>query len=86
MSDEDIRRALRALHAELENADPMDPEIVSLLREVDSDIHRALQAATPTLEGLGERLEWLAARLAVSHPRVEGFLRELVDALGKLGI
>lgn len=86
MSDEDIRRALQALHAELENADPIDPEIVSLLREVDSDIHRALQASTPTLEGMGDRLEWLAAKLAVSHPRVEGFLRELVDALGKLGI
>jgi hypothetical protein len=86
MSDEDIRRALQALHSELENADPIDPELVSLLREVDSDIHRALEASTPGLEGLGDRLEWLAAKLAVSHPRVEGFLRELVDALGKLGI
>ena len=86
MSDEDIRRALQALHAELESAEPIDPELVSLLKEVDSDIHRALEASAPSLEGLGDRLEWLAAKLAVSHPRVEGFLRELVDALGKLGI
>lgn len=86
MSDDRIRQTLTRLHDELEGAEAVDPELRSLLREVDGDIHNLLARSEQAPEGLMERVEDLAADFAASHPRVEQFLRELVDALGKLGI
>ena len=87
MSNEDIRRALTNLHTALESTDDVDPELEALLKDVDADIHRVLdEDSDDGLEGLQERLDGLAADFAAQHPQAERFLRELVDALGKLGI
>jgi len=86
MSDDRIRQTLKELHAELASADRVDPELETLLKDVDADIHKLLEPEEDDPEGLRDRVEELAAAFAATHPRAEGFLRELVDTLGKMGI
>lgn len=89
MPKQEIRSALEKLHAELEQAPPLDEDLRRLLVEVDADIHQVLHQAAPEqthLHGLRDRIDALAADLAVQHPAAERFLRELVNALGRMGI
>jgi len=89
MPKQEIRAALQKLHAQLEQAPPLDEDLRRLLVEVDADIHQALhpgQAETGQVHRLRERVDALAADLAVQHPAAERFLRELGDALGRMGI
>lgn len=89
MPRQDIADALKRLHAELERAPPLDEDLRRLLVEVDADIHQALHR-TPgragEYTGLKNRIEGLAADLAAQHPAADRFLRELVDALARMGI
>jgi len=89
MPKQEIRAALEQLQNELEQAPPLDEELRRLLVEVDADIHQVLhQPATSDvqLHGLRERVEALAADLAAQHPAAERFVRELVNALGRMGV
>ena len=89
MPKQEIRSALEKLHAELEQAPPLDEDLRRLLVEVDADIHQALHQAAPAheqLHGIHDRVEALAADLAVQHPAAERFLRELIAALARMGI
>jgi septal ring factor EnvC (AmiA/AmiB activator) len=89
MPKQEIRAALERLHAELEQAPPLDEDLRRMLVEVDADIHQALhqrQTESAQVHGLRDRVEALAADLAVQHPAAERFLRELVDALGRMGV
>lgn len=86
MSDEKIRQTLKSLHDELENAGAVDPDLRSLLRDVDDDIRKLLGTSDQAPDSLMQSVDDLAAGFAASHPQAERFLRELVDALGKLGI
>ena len=85
MNKAEVRAALTKLHAELESANHVDPDLTSLLRQVDHDIHKVLADAT-TEQGLADRVDRLAAGLAAEHPQAERFIRELIEALGKMGV
>jgi signal transduction histidine kinase len=89
MSDRDIKTTLTELHDELEKTPQLDEDLRELLREVDGDIHALLAAGEPhgtEAQGLRERVEALAADFAAAHPSTEVFFRELVNALGRMGI
>lgn len=97
MSSRDIKTRLAELHRELENAPELDADLRRLLQEVDGDIHALLasrqnvepeEAAEPDqeLDGMRDRLEALAADFAAQHPNSERFFRELINALGRMGI
>jgi hypothetical protein len=85
----DIRQTLLDLHQELESTPELDDDLRTLLMEVDSDIHALLAAedhAHPGSEGLRDRLEALSADFAARHPNTETFFREVIHALGRMGI
>ncbi|MEZ5560089.1 MAG: DUF4404 family protein [Pseudomonadales bacterium] len=89
MQRDDIKKTLSNLHQELEHAPEIDEELRSLLREVDDDIHELLGRQAPEASAVGsltERVDALAADFAARHPASERFFRELIDALGRLGI
>lgn len=89
MPRQEIRSALEKLHAELEQAPPLDEDLRRLLVEVDADIHHALHQTPPEqhrIQGLRDRVEALTTDLAIQHPAAERFLRELVDALARMGV
>ncbi|MEQ8858368.1 MAG: DUF4404 family protein [Pseudomonadales bacterium] len=93
MSNRDIRTTLEQLHGELEKTPALDADLRTLLEEVDADIHALLAAEGDDdgalkgiQEGIQERVESLAADFAARHPNTEVFFRELVAALGRMGI
>jgi len=87
MNAEELKGALRRLRSELDRHGPLDGELRTLLRELDEDIHQSLreqQVGAPS--GLIERAEALEVQFAAKHPEVEGVLRQVIDALARMGI
>lgn len=85
----DIKSTLRDLHQSLEQAGPIDPETRELLSQLDQDLHRVLAAREEVREeeaGLQERLEAVAAGFDSRHPQLSAILREIGDALSRVGI
>jgi hypothetical protein len=89
MTNRDIKQTLIELHRELETTEEVDEDLRALLREVDDDIHELLAGAQHSpgvIDGLRGRLEALAADFAGQHPNTERFFREVIHALGRMGI
>lgn len=88
MSSRDIKTTLAQLHDELEKAPAVDDDLRRLLVEVDDDIHALLAGDGDDVGArrLRDRVESLAADFAAQHPGTGTFFRELVDALGRMGI
>jgi hypothetical protein len=89
MSSQDIKNRLTQLHEELEKTPQLDEDLRELLMEVDGDIHALLASGEPAddeVQGLRERLETLAADFDAQHPNTNIFFRELIHALGRMGI
>jgi hypothetical protein len=90
MKSDQIKETLQRLHEDLDARNVVDPELRRLLVKLDADIHELLgrrggSDATATAN-LVQRLEAFEADFAVEHPTVERFVREVIDALGKMGI
>lgn len=87
MSSERIRQLLAELREEAKQT-AIDDETRSSLRELDSDIHELLGSSTtePARKHVLERAELLEAKFAVDHPAVERMIREVMDALVKIGV
>ena len=89
MKTNQIKDTLRRLHADLDARNVVDPELRELLADLDADIHKLLERgedSAPDSASLVERLESIETEFATEHPTIERFARELIDALGKMGI
>ncbi|MGG7605187.1 DUF4404 family protein [Massilia sp. BKSP1R2A-1] len=89
--DADLKARLKALHRQLQETNDVDPELETLLRQLDGDIDRALerraeQQLDDNTYGLGSRTQELAARFNTRHPTVSTGLRELGNILSNMGI
>lgn len=89
--DAKLKAHLKALHRQLQETDNVDPELETLLRQLDGDIDRALaRQAENELDqntyGLSSRSQELAARLDANHPTVSAGLRQLGNMLANMGI
>lgn len=94
MSYQTIVELLEKLRTELK-ADELDDSTLSLFEQFDADIQSAIQrkADEETSESILEETESLvdtAKRLethfAAEHPVAESALREIINALAKMGI
>ena len=92
MTAEEIKDAVRKLGAELDGLEEVDGELAARLKELDGEIHEALErgggedGGAEDEDGLGGRVEELAAGFAADHPEAEGLLRRVAYALGRMGI
>ena len=95
MDSNDLREQLNRLHAELSNAQRVDPQNRQLLGDVMQDIKRLLEQAgaagdTGTAAAsdgsVAERLEALAVQFEADHPALAVSTRRFVDLLGKVGL
>ena len=88
MSEQNLKELLSSLQDTLENTDKVDAETLELVRELDEEIHRLSEsgAAADEYDGVIERAQSVETRFAVDHPVAERFLREIIDALAKVGI
>ena len=87
MSNDKIRRLLTELHEAMQDVE-LDDETRDLAEALDQDIQRLLeQSGEPDLmDQVTEQAREMDARFAAEHPLAERLLREIVDALGRMGI
>lgn len=85
MNETELKQLLTQLHQALAETTSLSPESQQLARDLDDDIHRVLQGGEADTS-LTERAAALEAQFAANHPVAEGVLREIIDALGKMGI
>ncbi len=87
MSNAQIQELLQKLQEEIQKTE-LDDETRAMVRDLDSDIHGLL-----TKEGEGgesdsvlEKARELETNFATEHPTIERFMREVIDALVRMGI
>jgi hypothetical protein len=88
MTENNIKQLLTQLQDALEETRQVDAETLNLVRELDEEIHRLTEAGAPPddYEGVVDQAKSMQARFAAEHPVAERFLREVIDALAKVGI
>lgn len=88
MTDTRLKELLNSLQDALEQRDSIDPETLELVHELDEEIHRLTEAGAQAgdLEGVMDQAKSMETRFAVEHPVAERFLREIIDALARVGI
>jgi hypothetical protein len=88
MSEKSLQELLNSLHEVLENTEKVDPETLELVRELDEDINRLVEtgSADDEFDNVVDQAKSVETRFAVDHPVAERFLREIIDALSKVGI
>lgn len=90
MDRDKLKETLAKLHGELAAADRMDVESAQMLHEAIDDINGALERTGETIEKKTEethdRLENLAVRFDMDHPRLASLVRQLNAALSRIGI
>ena len=80
MSQEDLRRTLEQLHAELGRAGGLDDATRARLESLQSDVKRALERS-PAESRLRERLEDAIVEFEASHPALARRLATVIDTL-----
>ena len=87
MPRERLRNALKTIREELRTSRDFDQQTRTLLKELDQDIDSILEN-TPQARSstLARDVESLTARFEADHPRLGQLLREVSDALSKLGL
>ena len=88
MNDKSLKELLNNLHAVLEKTDAVDPETLELVRNLDEEINRLVESDSSEgdFDNVVDQAKSVETRFAVDHPVAERFLREIIDALSKVGI
>ncbi|MEE4216390.1 MAG: DUF4404 family protein [Xanthomonadales bacterium] len=86
MTDKNLNELLSELNQALEKIDEIDPETRALVKDLDEDINRLLESGEDDLESVADRARSIETHFALEHPVAERFLREIIDALAKVGI
>jgi Domain of unknown function (DUF4404) len=89
MNSEQLREQLEQLHAELKQANVLDPQQRELLLTRANDIEQLLKQddiRAHHYRSLGERLNEDLAQLEASHPQISLLMRRAIDSLAYLGI
>jgi len=88
MNDKSLKELLNSLHAVLEKTDEVDPETLELVRNLDEEINRLVESDSTEdeFDNVVDHAKSVETRFAVDHPVAERFLREIIEALSKVGI
>ena len=84
MSHERIKKLLAQLREELESTD-VDDDLQRLMAELDDEIHGVIENDAD-VNALVDRAKEMEAEFATKHPAAERFMREVIDALVRMGI
>lgn len=86
MSNKEIRELLARLQEEIRNTE-LDEDTSALVRDLDDDIHRLLNAQGQSeTDSVLQKARELETNFATEHPAIERFMREVIDALVRMGI
>ena len=86
MSEKNLNELLTELNDALEKIDEIDPETRALVKDLDEDINRLLENGGDDFDSVVERAQSVQTRFALEHPVAERFVREIIDALSRVGI
>lgn len=87
MSEARIKELMKELVAELESAEDVSEETVSIARQLETDIHDLVNPEKDTTEStVMDDAVALEASFAARHPMAERILRELINNLSRIGI
>jgi hypothetical protein len=84
MSKNRIKELLAQLQDEIRNTD-MDDELKTLVSDLDSDIQTVIEN-DEEVNVLIDRAKEVEAGFATRYPAAERFMREVIDALVRMGI
>jgi len=87
MSNAQIRELLAKLQGEIQKTE-LDEETRSMVRDLDADIHGLLErdGEVGETDTVVEKARELETSFAAEHPTIERFMREVIDALVRMGI
>ncbi len=87
MSNTQIRELLARLKHAMQETE-LDDATRSMVRELDSEIHDLLEAdgESAQTDSVLEKARELETSFAADHPAIERFMREVIDALVRMGI
>ncbi len=88
MNEKNLKELLSNLHDVLEKTEKVDPETLDLVRDLDQEINRLVESGSTEVEfdNVIDQAKAVETRFAVEHPTAERFLREIVEALSRVGI
>ncbi len=88
MTEKSLKTLLNELQELLEKTDQIDPETRKLVRDLDDEVNRLLDpdSGEDDFDSVVDHAKSVETRFAVDHPVAERFLREIIDALSKVGI
>lgn len=88
MTEKSLKELLSDLSRELEKTEQVDAETLKLVEELDTEVNRLLdpESEDEGFDSVIERAQSVQTRFAFDHPVAERFLREIIDALAKVGI
>lgn len=81
-----LRELLAQLRAELQHVEDIDIDARRQLRELHADLEELAVQEEPEVSSALDRLKALESRFAATHPVLERTVRELADALAKMGV
>jgi hypothetical protein len=82
---EQLKAKLTQLRQSLGSIDQLDDESKALLTQLDSDIQGVLAGQADDLD-LDTRIEQQAVQFEGRYPQTSAILRDIMDALSKMGI
>ena len=86
MPKERLRATLSELHDELKTTPAVDAEARRQLQEVSADIDRLLHANEQPAATHVDTLATLATRFERDHPTLAAAIRQVADALSRVGL
>lgn len=81
---ENLKKSLQQLHQTLAQTKDVDAETLNLLNQVAQDIQRVAEGERPA--NLVEQVELQTVKFEGQHPQVSAVLRDVLEALAKMGI
>lgn len=88
MNENNLKELLSQLHEALEKTDSVDPDTLKQVKELDEEVNRLLESGSggDEYDNVVDQAKAVETRFAVDHPVAERFLREIIEALSKVGI
>jgi len=82
----DVKKFLAALGRELQRGEDFDIEARKILEDLHKDVERIEETGESKVQPMLDRVKALESKFAASHPLLERTVRELADAIAKMGI
>ena len=90
MEDQELRKLIEQLHAEIQNTHTVDKKVQELLAKLESDIQELLDRTEgnvrPVHPSTVQRLEEGLSHFEVTHPALTTLLSRFLEALSNAGI